>query len=162
MQPSFAKSVAKTEPIRRPSVLLHDALERVLVATGKIHDLRHLGLGDLVGEHAADADAAAVDMEHDARGLLPALGEEPFEHVNDELHRSVIVVQHQNLVHRGLLGFRLVLNDDAGSLALITALMDATHRTECTEGVRSEEHTSELQSLMSISYAVFCLKKKRK
>src|SRR3546814_2673672 len=27
---------------------------------------------------------------------------------------------------------------------------------------RSEEHTSELQSLMSISYAVFCLKKKTK
>src|SRR3546814_729556 len=29
-----------------------------------------------------------------------------------------------------------------------------------TGGVRSEEHTSELQSLMRISYAVFCLKKK--
>src|SRR3546814_642119 len=29
------------------------------------------------------------------------------------------------------------------------------------EGVRSEEHTSELQSLMRISYAVFCLKKKK-
>src|SRR3546814_5621734 len=29
------------------------------------------------------------------------------------------------------------------------------------ELVRSEEHTSELQSLMRISYAVFCLKKKR-
>src|SRR3546814_9135187 len=29
-------------------------------------------------------------------------------------------------------------------------------------GVRSEEHTSELQSLMRISYAVFCLKKKNK
>src|SRR3546814_1632307 len=28
------------------------------------------------------------------------------------------------------------------------------------EAVRSEEHTSELQSLMRISYAVFCLKKK--
>src|SRR3546814_2295220 len=28
--------------------------------------------------------------------------------------------------------------------------------------VRSEEHTSELQSLMRISYAVFCLKKKKK
>src|SRR3546814_10097968 len=28
--------------------------------------------------------------------------------------------------------------------------------------VRSEEHTSELQSLMRISYAVFCLKKKNK
>src|SRR3546814_9277024 len=28
-------------------------------------------------------------------------------------------------------------------------------------GLRSEEHTSELQSLMRISYAVFCLKKKQ-
>src|SRR3546814_5952781 len=28
-------------------------------------------------------------------------------------------------------------------------------------GIRSEEHTSELQSLMRISYAVFCLKKKK-
>src|SRR3546814_9748900 len=30
-----------------------------------------------------------------------------------------------------------------------------------TSGPRSEEHTSELQSLMRISYAVFCLKKKK-
>src|SRR3546814_6917017 len=29
------------------------------------------------------------------------------------------------------------------------------------DGLRSEEHTSELQSLMRISYAVFCLKKKK-
>src|SRR3546814_6660784 len=31
----------------------------------------------------------------------------------------------------------------------------------CSEGVRSEEHTSELQSLMRKSYAVLCLKKKK-
>src|SRR3546814_8096791 len=31
----------------------------------------------------------------------------------------------------------------------------------CNRHMRSEEHTSELQSLMRISYAVFCLKKKR-
>src|SRR3546814_9090965 len=30
-----------------------------------------------------------------------------------------------------------------------------------TPGIRSEEHTSELQSLMRISYADFCLKKKK-
>src|SRR3546814_5755311 len=30
-----------------------------------------------------------------------------------------------------------------------------------TDAARSEEHTSELQSLMRISYAVFCLKKKK-
>src|SRR3546814_2777055 len=35
--------------------------------------------------------------------------------------------------------------------------------TRCRQnGQRSEEHTSELQSLMRISYAVFCLKKKTK
>src|SRR3546814_6703597 len=45
----------------------------------------------------------------------------------------------------------------AGSLVLakVVALLAAA-------GVRSEEHTSELQSLMRISYAVFCLKKKNK
>src|SRR3546814_8442490 len=32
---------------------------------------------------------------------------------------------------------------------------------EVLEGLRSEEHTSELQSLMRISYVVFCLKKKK-
>src|SRR3546814_10822931 len=32
---------------------------------------------------------------------------------------------------------------------------------QCLEVGRSEEHTSELQSLMRISYAVFCLKKKK-
>src|SRR3546814_14942664 len=32
----------------------------------------------------------------------------------------------------------------------------------CGMPIRSEEHTSELQSLMRISYAVFCLKKKTK
>src|SRR3546814_4641940 len=42
-----------------------------------------------------------------------------------------------------------------GSLAEVTRLALA-ERT-----LRSEEHKSELQSLMRISYAVFCLKKKR-
>src|SRR3546814_2950404 len=36
----------------------------------------------------------------------------------------------------------------------------ATRATSAAAG-RSEEHTSELQSLMRISYAVFCLKKKK-
>src|SRR3546814_2021955 len=48
------------------------------------------------------------------------------------------------------------------------AMMRGTVRLETLTGwiehgrARSEEHTSELQSLMRISYAVFCLKKKTK
>src|SRR3546814_2127111 len=37
----------------------------------------------------------------------------------------------------------------------------ASHKTSLSYQLRSEEHTSELQSLMRISYAVFCLKKKK-
>src|SRR3546814_5342166 len=37
----------------------------------------------------------------------------------------------------------------------------ASDASSYTTGARSEEHTSELQSLMRISYAVFCLKKKQ-
>src|SRR3546814_10735276 len=36
----------------------------------------------------------------------------------------------------------------------------ATVRTHAAGGPRSEEHTSELQTLMRLSYAVFCLKNK--
>src|SRR3546814_6666755 len=41
-----------------------------------------------------------------------------------------------------------------------TAPVSADGRTSTGTAPRSEEHTSELQSLMRISYAVFCLKKK--
>src|SRR3546814_9599573 len=40
--------------------------------------------------------------------------------------------------------------------------LNSPTRDESMSRVRSEEHTSELQSLMRISYAVFCLKKKKK
>src|SRR3546814_7938420 len=49
----------------------------------------------------------------------------------------------------------------------VTALLPASFPLEAQPDAtrlrrRSEEHTSELQSLMRISYAVFCLKKKNK
>src|SRR3546814_2066590 len=52
----------------------------------------------------------------------------------------------------------------AGARHGIDGLSGARGRTESgrSRAIRSEEHTSELQSLMRISYAVFCLKKKKK
>src|SRR3546814_8662658 len=50
----------------------------------------------------------------------------------------------------------------AAPRALRTAQADRRRRaTGVVDRERSEEHTSELQSLMRISYAVFCLKKKK-
>src|SRR3546814_4902595 len=45
--------------------------------------------------------------------------------------------------------------------ALILSTMSSGQSLARSEARRSEEHTSELQSLMRISYAVFCLKKKK-
>src|SRR3546814_9724064 len=40
-------------------------------------------------------------------------------------------------------------------------ITDSGFSEAAAESIRSEQHTSELQSLMRISYAVFCLKKKK-
>src|SRR3546814_3065513 len=51
----------------------------------------------------------------------------------------------------------------AGIAERVTQMFEAGEFDVCTliYNKRSEEHTSELQSLMRISYAVFCLKKKK-
>src|SRR3546814_5628490 len=53
-------------------------------------------------------------------------------------------------------GLAQLLRRHEGSRRLLLA-----QERRCRFLLRSEEHTSELQSLMSISYAVFCLKKKK-
>src|SRR3546814_9135602 len=56
--------------------------------------------------------------------------------------------------------------EDAGEWTLRCRRTSTLNRVQCfltmKRRIRSEEHTSELQSLMRISYAVFCLKKKKK
>src|SRR3546814_3042775 len=74
---------------------------------------------------------------HDARAVLAGIG----------AHRLHELAQRLEF-------FVLVQRDDVpvGPLTI--------DEGKVVESVRSEEHTSELQSLMRISYAVFCLKKK--
>src|SRR3546814_3826586 len=69
------------------------------------------------------------------------------------LFRS-LVIQAQHLS-----GWLAYSEDDDQPLSDRTA--DRFFRGGCRHHVRSEEHTSELQSLMRTSYAVFCLKKKK-
>src|SRR3546814_5782397 len=57
---------------------------------------------------------------------------------------------------------KAVIGEDAAQvgIALEQHAVHVVHLALEPAGDRSEEHTSELQSLMRISYAVFCLKKK--
>src|SRR3546814_7100289 len=50
---------------------------------------------------------------------------------------------------------------EGGAVEIAGRLARLADRNDVDDVGRSEEHTSELQSLMRISYAVFCLKKKK-
>src|SRR3546814_1332294 len=63
-------------------------------------------------------------------------------------------------------GDKLMLADVQSSYGLARPFQgvgnfETEHQRNLVREVRSEEHTSELQSLMRSSYAVFCLKKKK-
>src|SRR3546814_5193713 len=84
--------------------------------------------------------------------------------------RLEAVAAHREAVRSGLAFFALPQNAAAG-LASLYRTVDAIwyaagdratdYNFYTKRALRSEEHTSELQSLMRISYAVFCLKKKK-
>src|SRR3546814_7594216 len=75
---------------------------------------------------------------------------ELLEHAGLDLAREEAAGRHHDVV-AGAARQQLGLEDLVG----IEDVVD-----DADAGFRSEEHTSELQSLMRISYAVFCLKKK--
>src|SRR3546814_2930852 len=79
-----------------------------------------------------------------------------FRSREPDAHRTAADRQHRRTRRQGFGG-------RAGSLGSGCADRGSAQPAGERPGrARSEEHTSELQSLMRISYAVFCLKKKKK
>src|SRR5213075_3591539 len=74
-----------------------------------------------------------------------------FFFFNDTATTEIYITRHTLSLHDALPIYR--------SLALALVCPNRWDRPYCK---RSEEHTSELQSRLVISYAVFCLKKKKK
>src|SRR3546814_3501756 len=68
---------------------------------------------------------------------------------------------HQNSWSSGRFTVPAMQSPAQAALASGLAKMIASGLISAASESRSEEHTSELQSLMRISYAVFCLKKKK-
>src|SRR3546814_5758551 len=130
-----------------------------------------------VGHLTVEADDLALRMEaQDEVAVLPPEAQDALHgtrvaRADDDLGLGAGVAPqldpHRALLHGEATGHERLappgLDLDAGR-SLLVELGDGDravllHRNVCD--VRSEEHTSELQSLMRISYAVFCLKKKK-
>ena len=101
---------------RRKKNLLffHCALQRLLVRARKIHNLTDLCLRNFKGKDPANTNAAAMNGQHNICGFLTAFIEKPLQNMNDKFHRSIIIVQEQNLIHRRLFGFRPCFECDTG------------------------------------------------
>src|SRR3546814_1021164 len=93
-------------------------------------------------------------------------------YLTDEAQIEVRLTQEPKLAEPAQIGRAKRIEDARGryihavkqSLPQAVRLDGLKIVVDCANGAayRSEEHTSELQSLMRISYAVFCLKKKNK
>src|SRR3546814_3096772 len=78
-----------------------------------------------------------------------------------EVHHILIVADSPGGQITDVRAFaQLIANSSKPVTVFVSGLCCSATYHVCSAG-RSEEHTSELQSLMRISYAVFCLKKKK-
>src|SRR3546814_1567589 len=120
------------------------------------------------GHHVAFSDGddptccgPVIDLGKDLHSrsdlLDPGGADEDRVHLVGEVGEVEVTLERDDLPSEGV-----ATNGDvqpAERLLVLGAVDDVVGEHD-HPGARSEEHTSELQSLMRISYAVFCLKKK--
>src|SRR3546814_3888249 len=102
---------------------------------------------------------AYEQIQHDAYGQIVLSNTQAF--FDQRLYRMAGVEDFRSLERVGEHAWAIHDKADAGLWELRTKSHIHTYSVAMCWAARSEEHTSELQSLMRISYAVFCLKKKK-
>src|SRR3546814_6381883 len=129
-------------------------------------------LPDPVSESAVEPKTKG---DHDKRStaLARLAAEDPSFRVSSDPESGQTVIKGMGELHLEIIidrmkrEFKVDANIGAPQVAYRETItrpttIDYTHKKQTGgSGQRSEEHTSELQSLMRISYAVFCLKKKK-
>src|SRR3546814_7890005 len=112
------------------------------------------------------SDVCSSDLDDHAEPDVPPVSSEPPESaaLRAEVRRLIeSKIDQLPDVFRSVFVLRALEDMSADETADCLGVPAATVRTRYFRAkglLRSEEHTSELQSLMRISYAVFCLKKK--
>src|SRR3546814_7038122 len=110
------------------------------------------------------ASARARDLRAQGRDIITLTAGEPDFPTPDNVKRAVAAALERNETKYTAVEGTIALREAVSAKFKRDNGLDyAPDQILCGAGakqVRSEEHTSELQSLMRISYAVFCLKKK--
>src|SRR3546814_9999740 len=143
-----------------------DWIDEHLASRVADHAARRAGVRDVYGPRLAQLGIKPrADDSDDDRLLRAALINELADFGQDSALRDALAVGGRKVLGLDTDG---TLNPDAVSpdqrgLALRMAAVQGDRAVfEAMAKARSEEHTSELQSLMRNSYAVSCLKKKNK
>src|SRR3546814_10237995 len=114
-----------------------------------------------ISDGSSDVCSSDLADHQEARGVVAAV----LDRAGDDFHsidvRGVLAGDRCGIV--GLLrpAHRLGVAGHGLAFGLRQVLAQPVPALRQRKAVRSEEHTSELQSIMRISYAVFCLKKKK-
>src|SRR6056297_1127932 len=116
-------------------------------ALAKAFDLEHISGGDIFRSLADERGLSPVEFNELAEE------DEQIDRDLDRRLRDIAVERDDVLLESRLAGWL------AADHADIKLWLDAPREIRAERIARSEEHTSELQSLRRISYAVFCLKK---
>src|SRR3546814_4955340 len=120
------------------------------VCSSDLHGTRR-GKSTLVQQQVDSSDCHGSIHRRAGRHLV--------EHPRCRVHVTVL---QKSEVAQGNVGLHVLGIDHQGaSLGLPGGVEVAGCGEHHSQQIRSEEHTSELQSLMRISYAVFCLKQKK-
>src|SRR3546814_6553617 len=116
-----------------------------------------------ISDWSSDVGSADLNRQ-DARAALrkPFAHLERVEVVAEPLHIAQATALRQHDAERRARDSRHQVRERVRRIEPVDPDEDGAARGARRLQPRSEEHTSELQSLMRISYAVFCLKKKTK
>src|SRR3546814_4467010 len=114
---------------------------------------------------SSDLFGRRIDLFHDERKRIAHAGIEQRLALGDERVEFGQEIGHFASFATASASWPIVSSSGSmfkGRTMSHSSSIAATRSITVSESSRSEEHTSELQSLMRISYAVFCLKKKIK
>ena len=89
----------------------------------EIQNLCHFGFGNLVAEDPDHSQPLLVNRQHDLERLRVIQLEETFKHMHDKLHRRIVVIQKQHLVHGWLLRARARFDNDTGITVIVARFL---------------------------------------